>query len=45
MNCGRGFCYWGWLCMRDGQGVYGKSLYLPLYFAVDLKLHLKKIVF
>ena len=27
-----------------GQGVYGKSLHLPLNFAVNLKLLLKKIL-
>ena len=50
MICQRSFIYYdkcptpmgnvdnGGGCACEGQGVYGKSLYLPLNFTVNLKL-------
>lgn len=35
----------GRLCMCGGRKVYGKSLYLPLNFAMNSKLLLKNKVF
>ena len=48
--CGGGLCMWWWggcVCCGDcacSRGVHGKSLYLPLNFAVNLKLLLKKFI-